>query len=146
MKNLLFIFCLVPYIFCISACKKANNDEDVSAREIFAQNDIRSLTDAKTISQYIIQNHRLPNYYITKTEARKLGWNPAAGNLCNILPGRAIGGDAFRNRERNLPVRGKYYEADVNYNCGTRGPDRLIFDQTGNVWLTRDHYKTFKKL
>lgn len=106
---------------------------------------IDQLTEEKTVISYVKQNHRLPDYYITKNEARKLGWNPSKGNLCDVLPGRAIGGDQFSNREKRLPANEKYYEADVNYRCGNRNADRIIFTQDGDVYLTKNHYKSFEK-
>ncbi|SIQ73925.1 ribonuclease [Chryseobacterium sp. RU37D] len=110
-----------------------------------AQPSIGELTQEKTVIDYVKQHRQLPDYYITKNEARQKGWNPSKGNLCEVLPGHAIGGDRFSNRERGLPQRGKYFEADVNYNCGNRNADRIIFTKNGDVYLTKDHYKTFEK-
>lgn len=90
-------------------------------------------------------HRRLPEYYITKEEARKLGWISSKGNLCEVIPGKAIGGDHFSNREKKLPADNKYFEADVNYNCSNRNADRIIFTKNGDVWLTKNHYKTFEK-
>lgn len=109
------------------------------------QQSIDQLTAEKTVISYVKQNHRLPDYYITKNEARKQGWNPSQGNLCQVLPGRAIGGDRFGNREGNLPKGNQYFEADVNYNCGNRNADRIIFTKNGDVYLTKNHYKSFEK-
>ncbi|SFN09963.1 ribonuclease [Chryseobacterium oleae] len=106
---------------------------------------IDQLTEEKTVINYLKQNHRLPDYYITKNEARKLGWNPSKGNLCEVLPGKAIGGDHFSNREKRLPQGEKYFEADVNYTCGNRNSDRIIFTGNGDVYLTKNHYKSFEK-
>jgi hypothetical protein len=50
---------------------------------------------------YVKSNHKLPDFYITKSEAKSQGWNPSKGNLCDVLPGKAIGGDQFSNRENN---------------------------------------------
>ncbi|MBV8328760.1 ribonuclease domain-containing protein [Chryseobacterium sp.] len=106
---------------------------------------IEKLTEEKTVISYVKQNHRLPDYYITKNEARKQGWNPSQGNLCEALPGKAIGGDKFGNREGRLPDGEKYFEADVNYHCGSRQTDRIIFTRNGEVYLTKNHYKSFEK-
>ncbi|WP_223559957.1 ribonuclease domain-containing protein [Chryseobacterium lathyri] len=106
---------------------------------------IDRLTEEKTVINYVKQNHRLPDYYITKNEARKQGWNASKGNLCDVLPGKAIGGDKFGNREKKLPQGEEYYEADVNYSCGNRNADRIIFTENGNVYLTKNHYKSFEK-
>ncbi|WPO92178.1 ribonuclease domain-containing protein [Chryseobacterium sp. HR92] len=110
-----------------------------------AQVSIDQLTEEKTVISYVKQNHKLPDYYITKNEARKQGWNPSKGNLCDILPGKAIGGDKFGNREGRLPDGEKYFEADVNYHCGGRNADRIIYTQNGDVYLTKNHYKSFEK-
>ncbi|CAH0219145.1 ribonuclease domain-containing protein [Chryseobacterium sp. Bi04] len=110
-----------------------------------AQVSIDQLTEEKTVITYVKQNHRLPNYYLTKNEARKLGWNPSKGNLCEVLPGKAIGGDKFGNREGRLPGGEKYFEADVNYQCGGRNADRIIYTENGDVYLTKNHYKSFDK-
>ncbi|MCW1961030.1 ribonuclease domain-containing protein [Chryseobacterium viscerum] len=110
-----------------------------------AQVSIDQLTEEKTVISYVKQNHKLPDYYITKNEARKQGWNPSKGNLCDVLPGKAIGGDKFGNREGRLPDGEKYFEADVNYHCGGRNADRIIYTQNGDVYLTKNHYKSFEK-
>lgn len=106
---------------------------------------IEKLTEEKTVISYVKQNHKLPDYYITKNEARKQGWDPSRGNLCDVLPGKAIGGDKFGNREGRLPDGEKYFEADVNYHCGGRNADRIIYTQNGDVYLTKNHYKSFEK-
>lgn len=110
-----------------------------------SQVSIEQLTEEKTVISYVKQNHRLPDYYITKSEARKQGWNPSKGNLCETLPGKAIGGDRFGNRERRLPDGDQYFEADVNYHCGGRNADRIIYTKNGDVYLTKNHYKSFDK-
>lgn len=106
---------------------------------------INELTEERKVIDYVKANHRLPDYYITKSEARNQGWHASAGNLCEVLPGRAIGGDKFSNREKTLPKGNQYFEADVNYNCGKRNADRIVFTTNGDVWLTKNHYKSFDK-
>lgn len=108
-------------------------------------NNIDELTATAVVVFYVKEHRRLPDYYITKNEARQQGWNPAAGNLCDILPGRAIGGDVFSNREGRLPrSKGRrWFEADLNYTCGNRNADRLLFSNDGLVFITTDHYQTF---
>lgn len=113
----------------------------------YASKNIAALTSEAVVVPYVKQNRKLPNYYITKKEAREKGWNPAEGNLCKVLPERAIGGDVFSNREKLLPAEGgrKWFEADLNYNCGNRNADRLLYSNDGLVYVTYDHYKTFKQ-
>lgn len=152
----LFFACLgllfgmsVMYIYnnFIAEKKAPPKTENISKASV-NQSDKQSideLTNEDTVINYVKKNHKLPDYYITKNEAKKLGWNPSQGNLCDILPGRAIGGDYFGNREGKLPKDEKYFEADVNYNCGNRNSDRIIFTKKGDVYLTKDHYKSFEK-
>ncbi|MBE5251576.1 ribonuclease domain-containing protein [Mixta mediterraneensis] len=113
-----------------------------------AAGDITSLTDARLVARYILQNQQLPDYYLTKNEARQRGRNPAKGDLCQVLPGKAIGGDRFSNREKRLPQRKnrQWYEADVNYRCGHREADRLVYSSDGLVYLSTDHYRSFKQV
>lgn len=117
--------------------KQGNTSENSS--------EIYSITEETKVISYVKQNHKLPDYYITKNEAKKLGWNPSKGNLCDVLPGKAIGGDHFGNREGKLPKGQQYFEADVNYHCGSRNADRIIFTKNGDVYLTKNHYKSFEK-
>lgn len=119
-------------------------DNKTSKSSNFSGN-IDELTNEDTVINYVKSNQRLPDYYITKGEARKQGWVASKGNLCDVLPGRAIGGDTFSNREKILPSGNKYFEADVNYNCGNRNADRIVFTKNGEVWLTKNHYKSFEK-
>lgn len=106
---------------------------------------IDELTNENKVINYVKATQHLPDYYVTKSEAKKNGWVPSKGNLCDVLPGKAIGGDKFSNREKNLPGNEQYFEADVNYNCGNRNADRIVFTKNGDVYLTKDHYKSFKR-
>lgn len=110
-----------------------------------ASKSIDELTAADVVVPYVKEHKHLPGYYITKKEARQQGWNPSEGNLCDVLPGKAIGGDVFTNREGRLPGANgrKWFEADLNYSCGNRNADRLLFSNDGLVFTTTDHYKTF---
>lgn len=108
---------------------------------------IDQLTSETTVVSYVKRNGQLPDYYITKNDARNKGWKASERNLCDVLPGHAIGGDTFTNRERRLPIKKgrKYYEADLNYNCGERNAHRLIYSNDGLIYVTYDHYHTFEK-
>lgn len=123
--------------------KKTNIDSD--AKSTSDGNSIEELTNETKVISYVKSNHKLPDYYITKSEAKNRGWIASKGNLCEVLPGKAIGGDKFSNREKQLPKGEQYFEADVNYNCGNRGADRIVFTKNGDVWLTKNHYKSFEK-
>ncbi|KAA8783602.1 guanyl-specific ribonuclease Sa [Paenibacillus sp. 4624] len=100
------------------------------------------------VADYIKEHHELPPNYITKKEARKLGWEPSEGNLDKVAPGKSIGGDVFRNREGLLPnKKGRiWYEADIHYTGGKRGSDRILYSSDGLIYQTTDHYKTFQQI
>jgi hypothetical protein len=82
-----------------------------------------------------------------KSEAKSMGWVPSKGNLCEVAPGKAIGGDIWTNRQKSLPTKSgrKYFEADLNYNCGNRNADRVVFSNDGLVFVTFDHYRSFEE-
>lgn len=121
------------------------DSKNIEVAEANTSGEIDQLTKAETVINYVKSNNRLPDFYLTKSEAKKLGWIPSKGNLCEELPGKAIGGDHFSNREKQLPANKKYFEADVNYNCGNRNSDRIVYTTNGEVYLTTDHYKSFQQ-
>nr|CBX80663.1 putative ribonuclease [Erwinia amylovora ATCC BAA-2158] len=109
---------------------------------------ISVLTQQRRVADYLQQHDRLPGYYMRKAEARRQGWDPARGNLCSVLPGKAIGGDRFSNREGGLPDKAgrRWFEADVNYQCGHRGTDRMLYSSDGLIFVTNDHYRHFERV
>ena len=93
-------------------------------------------------------NQRLPPKFVTKDQARKLGWKPGSNLWAyDRLKGKSMGGDAFGNRERKLP-NGKrvWREADLDYKGGKRGSKRIVYSDDGLRMITVDHYKTFKEV
>lgn len=146
---------IISSFYLFSACKTGEEQDNTKTPHLYAESvpsekakttkNIRELTAEDVVIRFVKQNHHLPDYYLTKSEAKKQGWIPSQDNLCDVLPGRAIGGDVFGNREKILPEGDKYFEADVNYNCGQRTADRIIFNAKGEVWTTHNHYKTFQK-
>lgn len=100
------------------------------------------------VVDFLRQHGHLPPQYLTKEEARRLGWDPQRGNLSTVAPGKLIGGDRFMNREGKLPeaTGRRWFEADINYTGGYRGSDRLLYSSDGLIYLTLDHYRTFTPL
>ena len=98
------------------------------------------------VAAYIKHYHKLPSNYITKKEARNLGWQ--GGPLKNYAPGKSIGGDVFTNRQHVLPDSDdKYIECDINANGTSRGAERIVYNSGDfKVYYTDDHYNTFKEL
>ena len=96
---------------------------------------------------YIYYYHKLPSNYLTKSEAKSLGWK-GSGNLWvnDILTGKNIGGDTFNNREQLLPITASntYIEVDVNNNGGSRGTYRIVYNRyTFDIYYTDNHYASF---
>ena len=86
----------------------------------------------------------LPKNYITKAQARALGWR--GGPLEPFAPGKSIGGDRFGNYERRLPL-GSYRECDIDTKGKPRGAKRLVFTVRGErIYYTQDHYNTFEEI
>lgn len=102
-------------------------------------------TDRDTVAAYLHAHGKLPELYLTKTAAKKLGWKNDLDNLGEVAPGRAIGGSQFENREKRLPAqKGRvYYECDVNVVDGHRGSARLVYSNDGLIYYTEDGYRTF---
>ncbi len=95
----------------------------------------------------LAEDGRLPARFVTKAEAERRGWRPGR-DLCEVAPGRALGGDRFANREGRLPAdSGRLWrEADLDFACGRRGPRRLVWSSDGLFFVTLDHYRTFVRV
>ena len=102
---------------------------------------------AEDVALYLDIYGHLPDNFITKSEARKLGWE--GGNVEVYAPGFAIGGDVFGNREGLLPENpGRiYYECDIDtLGSDSRGAKRIVFSNDGLIYYTEDHYESFELL
>ncbi len=125
--------------------EKTEGTGETDAPEI----DEKGVYDTKEdVALYLHIYGHLPDNYITKKEAEKLGWRSKEGNLWDVAPGMSIGGSRFGNYEKQLPEKEgrKYYECDLEYDGGYRGAKRLIYSDDGLIFYTEDHYKTFEQL
>lgn len=107
-----------------------------------------SYTSKEDVAAYLRQYGKLPPNYISKAEAKSLGWDSTKGNLWKVAPGKSIGGDRFGNYEGLLPS-GSYTECDIDYQGGYRDSKRLVFRKEKNEWFiyyTEDHYNTFTEV
>ena len=104
-----------------------------------------SYTSKEDVALFLTLYHRLPDNFITKSEARKLGWE--GGSLEPYAPGMCIGGDRFGNYEGLLPeAEGRYYtECDIDtLGKDSRGSKRIVFSNDGLIYYTDDHYESFQ--
>ena len=99
---------------------------------------------AEEVALYLVTYGCLPENFITKDEARDLGWT--GGSVEYYAPGCAIGGDRFYNYDGMLPGGSGtyYYECDIDTDgYKSRGAKRLVFTYEGDIYYTDDHYETF---
>lgn len=132
--------------------KTVNNGQNAAANVAANTNKITvsqtgTYSDKDHVAKYIYQFKKLPSNYITKGEAKKLGWQ-TKGTLDKVAPGKSIGGDRYGDYEGKLPKASnrKWTECDIDYVKGNRNAKRIIFSNDGLIYYTNDHYKTFTKL
>ena len=104
-------------------------------------------TSKEDVALYIHTYGELPDNFLTKKEAEKLGWS--GGSLEPYAPGMSIGGSRFGNYEGALPEKNgrTYTECDIDTKgAKSRGAKRIVFSNDGLIYYTDDHYKTFTLL
>lgn len=94
---------------------------------------------------YLKYLQKLPNYYLTKFQAKKQGWRIKFKNLSDASPNKMIGGDIFKNDKNKLPTKsGRIWrEADLDYTKGKRNAKRILWSDDGLIFVSYDHYQTF---
>lgn len=115
---------------------------------LFGVTEDGTYTSKEEVAEYLYVFGHLPDNFITKAEAKKLGWVSSEGNLGDVAPGMSIGGDYFGNYEEILPEKDgrDYYECDIDSDGGYRGAKRIIYSNDGLIYYTEDHYETFELL
>ena len=121
---------------------ESSEDEGISVEEA------GEYTSKDEVAAYLHIYGHLPDNFITKKEAKKLGWISQEGNLGEVAPGKSIGGDYFGNYEGSLPEASdrKYYECDIDSDGKYRGAKRIVYSNDGLIYYTEDHYETFELL
>ena len=105
----------------------------------------KSYTGKEEVAAYIAKHGELPDNFITKTQARYLGWK--SGSVERYAPGKCIGGDRFGNYEGLLPEDREYTECDIDtLGASKRGAKRIVFSNDGLVYYTANHYASFELL
>ncbi len=121
--------------------------ENTPAAEESAIDEDGSYTSKEDVALYLYTYGRLPANFITKDEARDLGWE--GGSLEPYAPGCCIGGDKFGNYEGLLPEKKgrRYTECDIDtLGRSKRGAKRIVFSNDGLIYYTDDHYESFELL
>lgn len=101
-------------------------------------------TSAEDVALYLHLYAHLPQNFITKKDARALGWN--GGGLDDYADGKCIGGDRFGNYEGLLPdAPGReYHECDIDtLHAASRGAKRIVYSNDGLIYYTENHYESF---
>lgn len=128
-----------------------NNENSTQSESPVEENQIEeegTYTSKEEVAAYLHEFGHLPDNFITKKEAKELGWDSQEGNLSEVAPGKSIGGDRFGNYEGILPKKDgrTYQECDINSDGGYRGAERIVYSNDGYIYYTEDHYKTFELL
>ena len=117
--------------------------EEIPVLEAVIEED-GSYTTKEDVALYLYTYDRLPDNFMTKKEARALGWE--GGSLEPYAPGMCIGGDYYGNREGKLPD-GSYHECDIDtLGKSKRGAKRIVYSDDGRIYYTGDHYESFELL
>lgn len=157
MKKTLSLFLIILLSFSLVACSSIDTtvEDEIQDTEENVDEKLEVQIDEdgyyiskEDVSLYIHIYNKLPKNYITKKEARDLGWEASKGNLWDVTDKKSIGGDKFGNREGKLPEKEgrQYYECDINYEGGHRGAERLVYSNDGLIYYTGDHYDSFELL
>lgn len=134
--------------FVLSSCALTSSYQNAGANDSTEIREDGNYSSKEEVAGYIHKYGKLPNNFITKSEAKSLGWDSKKGNLWDVAPGKSIGGDKYSNYEETLPVKKgvKYFECDINYSGGHRGAERIVYSSDGHVYYTNDHYETFSEV
>lgn len=101
-------------------------------------------TSAEDVALYLHLYAHLPQNFITKKDARALGWN--GGGLDDYADGKCIGGDPVRKLRRTSAGRAgrEYHECDIDtLHAASRGAKRIVYSNDGLIYYTEDHYESF---
>ena len=149
MKKKLTAYMLMMLMFCMtlfSGCGGGEQGYEEGQTDVVTIEEDGWYYSTEDVALYLYTYGELPENFITKKEAQKLGWDNKKGNLWEVADGMCIGGDHFGNYEGLLPEEDDYTECDVNYEGGYRGAERIIFSDDGDIYYTGDHYKSFEQL
>lgn len=153
-KKILSLFLALLLVFSLSGCgalgevdwdevgQSLQTGETTPQDTTLAVTEEGHYTTKEDVSLYLWVFGHLPDNFITKKEAQKLGWS--GGALDPFAPGCCIGGDSFGNYEGLLPDGPTYAECDIDtLGAKSRGAKRIVFSSDGYIYYTDDHYESF---
>lgn len=145
---------LLASFFGVPGAEEANvpSNEEIVAAQVMDDGSTLITADGvytskEDVALYIHTYGCLPDNFITKDEARNLGWE--GGGLDDYAYGMCIGGDRFGNYEGLLPDADgrKWTECDIGtLHADSRGAKRIVFSNDGLIYYTDDHYESFELL
>ncbi len=147
LKRILALLLIICSVLIASSCGADPREEGMQEETQAAVEENGSYDSKEDVAEYLSIYKKLPKNYITKKEAKKLGWH--GGSVEKYAPGKAIGGGYFGNYEKRLPEKKgrEYRECDIDtLGKKKRGPKRLIYSNDGLIYYTGDHYRTFEKM
>lgn len=147
-KNRGLLSIVIVLALILGGCAQTGTVVEEAQKETIEIEENEYYYNTEDVALYIHTYNKLPENFITKSEANEMGWDSQTGNLWEVANGYVIGGDNFGNREKLLPTKEgrKYFEADVNYEGGYRGAERLVYSNDGLIFYTEDHYESFEQL
>ena len=132
----------LPPLHLVESDEVKNQTEDFQTSTLDEDGFYYSKDD---VALYIHTYKKLPENFITKSQAEKLGWGGGTP-LYEVADGMCIGGDRFYNREGVLPKKSgrTYTECDIDtLNKKSRGKKRIVFSNDGLIFYTDNHYESF---
>ena len=151
LKFFSFLLLMVLSVSLFTGCTQEDAEFAVDVLTAVMETEVEedgTYTSKEEVAEYLHTYGHLPSNFITKKEAKKLGWVSKEGNLWEVAPGMSIGGDYFGNYEGILPEAEDrdYYECDIDFDGTYRNGKRIVFSNDGLIYYTEDHYETFEHL
>lgn len=139
------VFCLLMALTILTGCTTPIKTTKPTHQETVSIDVNGSYTTKHDVALYLHTYHKLPRNFITKNEARELGWH--SGGLDRFKESACIGGDYYGNYEKRLPTDQTYHECDIDtMHQDSRGTKRLVYSNHFDIYYTEDHYNSFIKL
>lgn len=131
----------------LSSLNSSNTDSKTVTNGTITISEDGVYDSKEEVAFYIYSFNKLPSNYITKAEAKKLGWS--GGSVEKYAANCCIGGSTFSNNEGLLPSKASrsYKECDIDtLGKSNRGAKRIVYSNDGLIYYTEDHYESFELL